>query len=325
MTTGKRPHRERRRAPHERNVLRPTLLGLGLMAFALALVALVLLRDPMPRFLERRSSLSTADARPSSFDHGYILTPVHVTATSGLAVDLVVRRAASDSGRVLPLAVILGGERNGWLAAHLIGDTRGVVVATLSYPFTGDMRPTPLTFVREIPAIRDAFLDTPPAIQLALDYLLTLPGVDRRQVEAVGVSLGAPFMCIAGALDQRFTRVWVIHGSGGSYAPLEANMRREIPFAPLRVVAASISNVIIAGPRLDPTLWAPRIAPRQFMMVNALDDERLPRSAVDALFRSAGEPKEHIWMAGAHVHGDSATINRIVSIVMPRVRATAAH
>jgi dienelactone hydrolase len=155
---------------------------------------------------------------------------------------------------------------------------------------------------------------------LAVDYLVRLPGVDTSRVEAIGVSLGAPFVCIAGAIDTRITRVWAIHGSGGSYRPLEANMRRTIRFTPLRILAAAIANTIISGPRLDPVRWVPRISPRPFVMVNATGDERLPRDAVDALFRAAREPKEQLWMEGIHVHGDSATISRIVEIVTPRIR-----
>ncbi len=249
-----------------------------------------------------------------------MLTPVRLIATSGLAVDLVVRRAVGDGGQTRPIALILGGHYTGRAAARMLGDTRGVVVAAMSYPFAGDPRPDAATFLREIPRIRAAFLDTPPAMMLALDYLLRLPGVDRSHVEAVGVSLGAPFACVAGAVDSRFTRVWSIHGSAGSFAPLEANMRRTVRFAPARFAAAALASVIIAGPRLDPVRWVGRIAPRPFVMVNASADERLPRSEVGRLYRSAHEPKELIWMPGGHVHADSATIRRLVDIVMARVR-----
>lgn len=283
-------------------------------------VTAYLLRDPAPRFVERRSSLARVVTTPSSVEGGYVYSASRLIASSGLAVDLVVRRAVSDSGRTLPLAVILGGHLAGRDAARMLGDTRGVLVAALSYPFTGDVRPGAATFLREIPKIRSAFLDTPPAMMLALDYLLHLPNVDTTRVEGIGVSLGAPFVVVAGALDPRFTRVWAIHGSGGSFAPLEMSMRRTIPWAPVRFPAAAIANVIIAGPRLDPSRWVGRIAPRTFMMVNASEDERMPRAKVDELFRRAGQPKEMIWMSGGHVHGDRETIARLVDIVMARVR-----
>lgn len=305
---------------------RAAAFRVGAIAIVVSLVggAAWLLRDPLPRFRERHSSIASVTQAAPSLEDGYVLTSLHIAATSGLTVDIVVRRALVDSGKALPLALILGGPYRSQEAARMVGETRGVVVAAMSYPFAGDPRPDAVTFLRQIPQVRRAFLDTPPAIMLALDYLLSLPGVDSTHVEAVGVSLGAPFVCVAGAIDSRISRVWAVHGSGGSYTPLEANMRRTIHFAPVRVLAAALANLIISGPRLDPVRWVGRIAPRQFVMLNAIDDERLPRSSVDELYRAAREPKQQIWMTGAHVHGDSATISRIAEIVTPRIRSAGA-
>lgn len=297
-------------------------LTLGFVAVAIGIGVALLLRDPMPHFQARRSSLATVTESPPVVDEGYELTNVKLTATSGLALELMVRRAIADTaaGR-LPLAVILGGHYTGHQAARMLGETPGVLVAALSYPYEGNPKPDALTFLRDIPHIRKAFLDTPPAVMLALDYLRRRPDVDTTRVEAIGVSLGAPFICVAGALDDRITRVWALHGSGGSYTPLKANMKRAIPFAPLRALAAAVANVIINGPRLDPVRWVGDISPRPFIMVNASEDERLPRPAIDALFMAAREPKEQVWMSGLHVHADRETISRLVSIVMDRVRS----
>ena len=296
---------------------------LAIVAVLLALIGVGiarLLRDPMPHFVERRSKLANVVADSVVVEEGYVLEPLRLTAASGLAVNMLVRRSVADTGRTnLPVAVILGGHYTGRQAARLLGETPGVVVAAMSYPYDGNPKPDALTFLRDIPRIRQAFLDTPPAISLALDYLLERPEVDRQRVEAIGVSLGAPFVCIAGALDKRFTRVWALHGSGGSYTPLEVQMRREIPFGPARVLAAALANLIIDGPRLDPVRWVGQISPRPFVMVNASDDERLPRPAIESLYAAAREPKELVWMEGAHIHADKETIQRLLSIVMSRM------
>lgn len=295
-------------------------LVLAVLVGFLASIVARLLRDPMPHFVERRSALLHVTADSVAIEEGHVLEPLRIVATSGLAVNILVRRSVADTGRRdLPLAIILGGHYTGREAARLLGPTPGVVVAAMSYPYEGSPRPDALTFLRDIPRIRRAFLDTPPAIMVAIDYLLQRPEVDPQRVEAIGVSLGAPFVTIAGALDQRITRVWALHGSGGSYAPLEAQMRREIPFGPLRVLAAGVANLIINGPRLDPVHWVAMISPRPFMMVNASDDERLPRQAVEALYHAAREPKELIWMSGIHVHADRETISRLLNIVMSRM------
>jgi hypothetical protein len=265
------------------------------------------------------------DEGVTAIDNGYALTPVRLTAASGLVVDLVVRRALADSGRRLPLALILGGHRTGREAARLVGDTRGIAVAALSYPYAGSHRPSAMQFVRDIPRIRGALLDTPPAILLALDYLASRAYVDTARLEAIGVSLGAPFVTIAGALDRRISRVWVLHGSGGSFDLIDASLRRSISVAPVRMLAAGVANVLAAGPRLDPVRWAAMISPRPFVMVAASGDERLPRNAVEALHASAREPKQLIWMDGRHIRADSATISRLVSMVVERMTEPGAH
>jgi fermentation-respiration switch protein FrsA (DUF1100 family) len=161
-----------------------------------------------------------------------------------------------------------------------------------------------------------AFLDTPPAVMLALDYLLKQPEVDPGRVEAVGVSLGGPFVTIASALDQRISRTWVVHGSAGSYAPLEISMRREIPIPGVRHFAAALSALIINGPNMAPERWVSRIAPRPFMMVNARDDERMPRPNVERLFESAEEPKALVWLPGGHVRSSAAVLRPLVDTVV---------
>ena len=295
-----------------------------------ALLVAAALRDPTPRFLARRSHLVSATEGPAVAVDGHWVQPVRVAAASGLVVDLLLKRPvetdggarAPTTGARRPLIVLLGGHNTGRDAVRLIPATRGAVIASLSYPYRGEHRVKGLQVVRHVPAIRDAVLDTPPAIMLALDYLLDRRDVDPRRVEGVGVSLGAPFMVIAGALDPRLTRVWAIHGSAGSYGPLEANLRRSLPSAPARATVAGLASLLISGPRLAPERWAGRIAPRPFVMLNARDDEQMPRVLVDRLYASAREPKAMIWMPGGHVRSRPEVVRPLIDTVLARVLAT---
>lgn len=307
------------------------VLGLGVLTLIVVCAVLLVasaLRDPTPRFMARRSHLVAAHEGPAEVIEGHWVRSVRLVAASGLEVDLLLKRPLASgpdgraSGMLRPTVVILGGHNTGRDAVRLIPDTRGSIIAALDYPYRGEHRVKGLAVLRYVPAIRDAILDTPPAAMLAVDYLLRQPDVDSGQVEAVGVSLGAPFMVIAGALDQRIARVWSVHGSAGSYGPLEHNMRRNIPFAPARAVVVGLATMLISGPRLAPERWVSRITPRPFVMINARDDVQMPRALVDRLYTSAGEPKTIVWVPGGHVRARPEIVRPLVDTVLSRMRGT---
>ena len=311
------------------------------------------LRDPGPWFAERRSALVAVEEGPVDVSAGHVSQPVRLRASSGLSVDLLVRAPDSPPEKDLapaaeepsvgddpeaagagassplgggkhgsggrPLLLILGGYRTGEQAAMLVEDTRGTVVAAMAYPYDGPVNIEGLAVLKYVPRIRRALLDTPPAVQLALDHLLSRSDVDPTRVELVGVSFGSFFAAVAAALDQRVTRLWLIHGAGQTYTLFEHSLERSIPHRAPRAVVAAVANVLAAGPRLTPELWVPQVAPRPVIMVNALDDERLPREAVEALYASAREPKEQIWLPGQHVQPNRQEVVRhLVDVVLSR-------
>jgi hypothetical protein len=301
------------------------LLGLVVLGVsAVAAAVLWLTRDPLPHFQARRSKLQSVTEYTPARAGGYVTQGVRLRATSGLSVDLLVRApdtsaVPADPGTRRPLYLILGGYRTGDRAATLITDTRGAVVAALAYPYAGPVDVKGIRIIGQVPAIRRAILDTPPAIQVALDHLLTRPDVDFARVELVGASFGVPFATIGAALDDRVSRLWLAHGAARPRQLLEHGLRRSIPWAPARAVVAAVAYVLAGGPRLAPEVWIPRVSPRPVIMINAADDERLPRQAIDALYASARPPKERIWLTGGHVlPGRTDVIRDLVETVLSR-------
>jgi dienelactone hydrolase len=291
------------------------ICGIGGIAIVIALVFQVE-RDPTASFLARRSRLVAAvlQSRTPTVER------LRLRAASGLAVELAVKRPVEDLPRRRPLVVLLGGFETGRDAVDLVADPRGVVLAALSYPYPGPPPAHGVRGVLALPQLRAAILDTPPAVLLALDYLLQQPYVDGRRVELVGVSLGAPFAVVAGALDPRFRRVWSVHGAGDLPLLIDTALRGSLPFAPLRRGVAQIGYVLAAGPAVAPERWAGRIAPRPFLMLNAQGDERMPRRAILALYKQAREPKELLWVPGPHVEPDRrAVVEGLIGRVLGRI------
>jgi hypothetical protein len=297
-------------------------------AIALAVVALSascwLLRDPTPTFDARRGTLVETTEHPPRLDSITAEYDVELKSSSGLRVHLAVRQPLAadrdDSTVKRALFVILGGHARGRGAGALIADTRGAIFASLEYPYEGNHAPRGVVqSLRQVPAIRRALYDTPPAVELALDHLLARADVDPARVELVGASFGTPFATIAAARDSRVTRLWLAHGGGSPYRLIAHGLEREISFAPLRAPAAGLVTLLASGPRFAPEKWIGQVAPRPVILLNAEDDERIPRESVAILWAATQEPREQVWLPGRHMQGNRPDVlARLVDAVMVR-------
>ncbi|CAM2005659.1 alpha/beta hydrolase family protein [Acanthopleuribacter pedis] len=283
-----------------------TVLGfLGLWAW-LTPRGLPLFGEPRDYFMERKGTVAAAPAVKSIVEEGRApVSHVRLASDSGLVVDLAVRRPEHRPQQGLPLVLLVGGYRTGKNAVHLAADGNGMVLAAIDYPLPGARTLKGFRAVAALPQIRGAIYDTPPALMLALDYLITLPEVDPARIELVGVSMGAPLVCVAGALDARFTRVWAVQGGGDPFALFYHLLERKIPSAPPRYLAARIIERLLLT--ISPERWVAEISPRPFVLVTAADDERIPKSCADLVFDSAREPRKRIDLPGEHIqpeHGE---------------------
>lgn len=285
---------------------RAILAGTGLSMLLLVALASLwfadLARPQHEAFVERRGGAVAAEVEAEVHEPGgFISQSVRLSSDSGLVVDARVLRPA-DQDAPLPVLVLLGGHRTGRDAVNLVGHPGASVMVAIDYPYHGRARiDSTASFLRGIRAIQRALLDTPPAASVVLDWLEQQPWADIRRAEIVGVSFGVPFSTVAGALDPRFGRVWLIHGGAGNRGWIEHNLRERIEPGWLRAAAASLVHLLAYGNSFDTEAWVAMITPRPVVVIGARDDERLPPHKVINLYEAARMPKELIWTEGGHI------------------------
>ena len=298
-------------------------LGLGvLVPCYLVWSVLPDLSDPSNEFYQRKGLLQSIDIESEWQDGSSIFRHITLQSSSGLQVKMTTRFPRERTAQGHPLVFILGGERTGRDAVHQVSQQLPIALAAISYPNRDNWV---VEGVRrfDVRQYQQTERDTTPAVLLALDYLLAQESVDKRQIELVGVRLGAFFVSIPAALDQRVTRTWLVHGAGEPEKVIAHKLKGRIKTALLRNLVAWTSARLLAVESLRPENWLWRISPRKLVFINAKDDEAMPLTSVLALHRSASQPYEVIWTEGQHIDtGRTEVVQGLVDLIMHRVQTT---
>lgn len=296
-----------------------------ILAFVIVVAAYLIipaLSDPEPVFLQRKGELIAAHELKRETIGELTIVQLRLVSSSGLEVDLGIRRL-SNSNAPQPLIILMGGLRTGKQAVYFSKRSPEVTFAALSYPLKGDPSAKGLDMMLQLPKLQQALLDSAPAVLLAMDYLQQQSYVDSKRVELVGGSLGAFLVSIPAALDQRFARVWLIHGAGDPRTVFEHLLKDDIENALLRSLAAKLLEYVSVSDYLRPERWVNRIENRPVIVVNARDDESLPPSCVASLHQALGEQAEIIWTEGYHVNpGRTEVVEGLIDLVLDRMQTT---
>jgi fermentation-respiration switch protein FrsA (DUF1100 family) len=268
----------------------------------------------------RAGTLVAVQALPGHDLGATHLQEVHLRSSSGLKVAARIR-VPLDAGPGDRRAgvVLVGGAQTAWGVTELLPDNTGQVLIAMQYPepferaAEGVWKGTATTFQR-------AAWDVPAMLVLLADYLATRPEVDPERIVLIGVSFGGFFAPAAGAADTRFRNVALMY-TGADLRDLAAELAAshidELPEA-FVILASDVATLPLA--RLEPRLYVGRISPRPVLLVNGLDDERVPRNSALALQRAARPPKDILWLPTGHLEpGDTALIVELVDTAFARL------
>jgi len=285
-----------------------SILGVGLVLVAATVAVLWLASGRAVAY----GPLAAAERRRvDSAQAGTVLERVRLTSAAGRSVTCLLRRPAVTVATRAEAAVLLfGGIGTGGRAAKMVDPSHRAVVLACDYPWDDPSRLPWWRIAWRMPAIRADVLATPQALAVAASFLVGLPSVDPRRVAGIGASLGVPFVASWAAEDQRVRAVALVYGGGDLRALFEANLRRKVAARWLRRALAAAGATLLAD--LDPARSAPRIAPRPLLLVGSREDERVPRTSVDALVAAARPPITTVWLDGGHmVPRDTALLRAI--------------
>jgi len=195
--------------------------------------------------------------------------------------------------------VLMGGFGTGDRAALLLPQDSLYNTLAVNWPWTGKRKLTPSEFALKLPAIQRAVLRSPAVLAIGVEAVIRTRTVDPSRIALVGASLGAyPALAalrITGAPDA----VVLVDAGADLEMLMRAGLEREgwLPGA-AAVTAAGAYQWIWP---LEPTLNAAAAARLPVLIMNAADDEQIPRAS--AMKLQASLPQASVrWRAGSHVH-----------------------
>lgn len=300
-------------------LVRSVLLYAVMAAVITSTIGLTWLRweSHQPRdewFDARHGNIEVVTVEDSVTADGQLSAFVTLIADTGLSISFRVIRHPTEEP--LPVLLILGGHRTGSDAVELFGNVGRRAVVALDYPYDGPERVKGFgPVVKTIPLARQAFLDTPPAVSLVVDWLLEEPWVDAAQLVIVGASLGVPFAATAAARDDRIKGALLVHGAADNRLWLEAQVARRIDTKFMHRPLATILYWLAYAPALNTPERVAQISPRPVLIIGARHDERTPAGQTELLFAAAKEPKLLRWTGGRHIQpGRNEVVRELLRI-----------
>ena len=207
-------------------------------------------------------------------------------------------------GRVPAVVVlhILGGD---FPLARLFANNlaqHGVAALFLKMPYYGPRRDpqSPRRMITSDPretveGLTQAVLD----IRRATAWLASRPSVDPQKLGVFGISLGGITGALAATAEPRLANVCLLLAGGDlgriAWESKELAKVREAWMAK----GGSRDEFLATLSAVDPVRYGTNVRGRRVLMMNARDDEVVPRACTEALWESFGRPDIH-WYPGGH-------------------------
>ena len=139
-------------------------------------------------------------------------------------------------------------------------------------------------------------------IRYATAWLAEQPEVDPKQLGVFGISLGGITAALAGEAEPRLHKICPTL-AGGDIGSILWDAKEKHLAETRRLWEAkgnSRQSLVDLLSIVDPVTYADRLKDRKLLMLNARNDEVIPRQCTESLWKAAGEPRI-IWYDSGHI------------------------
>ena len=176
---------------------------------------------------------------------------------------------------------------------------RGVAALFVKMPYYGprrqpgvDRRMVSIDPNETVEGTTQAVLD----IRFATAWLASRPEVDDKQLGVFGISLGGITGALAASAEPRLKKLCLVL-AGGDVARIvwESSVVEEAWLAKGKTREEFFDLL----KQIDPVTYAKNLRGRRILMINATEDEIVPKACTESLWSALGEP-EIVWHPGGH-------------------------
>jgi dipeptidyl aminopeptidase/acylaminoacyl peptidase len=193
-----------------------------------------------------------------------------------------------------------GGTRAELLGQGAALSKRGVVALMLDMAYSPARAAEPPPGIDGLRARTANEVESVREVRRSVDYLSSLPEVDKEQIGYVGWSAGARMGAIVAGVDHRIKAFDLLAGGSSPIAAyVNAANQQGVP----EDLKKEIEDLLT---KTDPLRYVGHAAPSALLFQDGRHDELVPQPALKTMARTASEPKELRWYDSGHVPGNKA-------------------
>jgi len=193
-----------------------------------------------------------------------------------------------------------GGEKEDCREIAMIAAIYGYALLSIDAEYHGEREQSgKIIFAPNLVETRDAAVQTITDLRRGVDYLETLPLIDKTRIGYIGASMGAILGAVFTDVEPRIKGAVLIVGGGPLSLVFQQTSIPEVrAIEPTLTIPYDEAEKIIAP--IDPINFIGEISPRPILMQNARFDEQVPPETGERLYAATGAPKWIDWYDDTH-------------------------